>query len=269
LRNDDRRRLEALRARLMEESSSTTAKSSESVGAATSWLANVSRHPLFLTLIGFVLTSILGGYLTYWFNYQNQKHEIDTSTRNNAIAAVSDLSDLVNERRERAVLVISSIRRGAPETEIDARKLAYDEAYIRWNAKVPGDLLRVRAGLGLSYRSSYERYIDGLANFNILLYGTDPDKLLHGQQIPNNPGLFSIMDACLTKAFDAYRGESFEDSSAAMRIVSDCKFYRVYSQSISCFSTIAQSLYSAVNGMNGIPVITISDDQVVNACKPP
>jgi hypothetical protein len=255
----------------MDEVNKTTAESQQPLSLATSvsWLDNVSRHPLLLALVGFALTGILGGYLTYWFNYQTQQHEIETSTRNNALAAVSDLSDVVNERRERAVLVISSIRRGAPETEIDARKLAYDEAYIRWNAKVPGDLLRIRAGLGLSYRSSYERYIDGLTNFNILLYGTDANKLLHGQQIPANPGLLSIMDACLTIAFDAYRLNSFKTSPAVLSMISDCKFYKTYSQMISCFSFISESLYSAVDKVKGISAIPLSDEQVVEACRPP
>ena len=239
------------------------------VATATSRLGDILRHPLFLALVGFVFTGILGGYLSYWFNDQNQKHEIEATTRISALAAVSDLSDLVNERRERAVLVISSIRRGAPESEINARKLAYDEAYIRWNAKVPGDLLRIRAGLGLSYKSSYEKYIDGLANFNIMLYGTDQIKLLNGQQISPNPGLISIMDACLTQAFHAYRMNSFKTSPEILNIVADCKFYKIYSQFIRCFSTIAESLYSAVNNIKGVPSIPIADDKVVEACRPP
>jgi hypothetical protein len=267
MRRDDLRRLEALRARLTGESIAAKGQPISPV-VPTSWVENVSRHPLFLALIGFALTGILGGYLTYWFNYQNQTHEFESSTRNNAIAAVSDMSDLVNERRERAALVISAIRRTAPESEINARKLAYDEAYIRWNAKMPGDLLRIRAGLGLLYRSSYERYIDGLTNFNILLYGTDASKLLHGQQIQPNPGLLSIMDTCLTQASDAYRLDSFKISPATLAIISNCKFYKAYSQTISCFSMISESLYSAVES-KGNPVIPISDEQVVEACSPP
>jgi hypothetical protein len=123
---------------------------------STSQFDNLVRHPLFLAVIGFIFTGVLGAYLTYRFNDQTQQHETERSTRNSALAAVSDLSDLVNERRERANLVVSSIRRGAPEIEANARKVAYDEAYIRWNAKVPGDLLRIRAGLGFLYKSSYE-----------------------------------------------------------------------------------------------------------------
>jgi hypothetical protein len=181
-----------------------------------SWLDNVSRHPLFLTIMGFLLTGILGGLLTYYLNNQNHKQEIENSTRNNALAAVSDLSDVVNERRECAELVISSIQRGAPEVEVDARKSAYDEAYIRWNVKVLGDLLRIRAGLGQSYKSSYETYIDGLTNFNMLLSAADPSKPPPEHAIP---GLRSVMDTCLTNAFDKYRLNSFKTSQEVGNII--------------------------------------------------
>ena len=113
------------------------------------------------------MSGILGGYLTWWLNYRDHLQDLETSIRNSAITAVSDISELANERRTRGKLVVSAILRGAPETEVVARKTAYDEAYIRWDAKVPGDLLRIRSGLHWS-RSRYEKYIDGLANANIL-----------------------------------------------------------------------------------------------------
>src|SRR5262245_46549976 len=174
-------------------------------------LVELSRHPLVVTFVGFLCTGILGGYLTWWLNYRDHLHDMETSIRNSAIAAVIDISELVNERRTRSKLVVSAIERGAPETEVVGRKSAYDEAYILWNAKIPGDLLRMRAGLHWSKshyeidwsRSRYEKYIDGLTNANIFLQGIDADAtmLMHSPQTAAIPGLFTIMDACLTRAF--------------------------------------------------------------------
>ncbi len=220
-----------------------------------------------MTLFGFICTGILGASLTWWLNARSHMQDVETSIRESAIGAVSDISELVNERRERGVLVISSIRRGAPEAEIVARKTAYDEAYIRWNAKVPGDLLRIRAGLRWT-RSRYEKYIDGLTNANILLHATDENSLLHGQQFSPNPGLFGIMDGCLTRAFDAYRAASFTPSPQATKEWTDCKFMQVYRQSIDCFSMIAEAMYIVVNA-EGASTTPVSDQQVVDACKPP
>jgi hypothetical protein len=143
--------------------------------AEKSWLADVSRHPLFLTIVGFVLTSIIGGSLTYWFSSLSQEHQIEETTRNSAISAVGDIAELVSERRQRASLLIREIERGAAQKEAEALKAAYDEAFVRWNVKLPSAILRVKAGLGSKYPLFVDRYIDGLVNLNFLLAGANTD----------------------------------------------------------------------------------------------
>jgi hypothetical protein len=231
-------------------------------------LAEMSRHPLVVTLVGFLCTGILGGYLTWWLNYRDHLHDMEISIRNSAVAAVIDISELVNERRTRSKLVVSAIERGAPESEVVARKSAYD-AYIRWNAKVPGDLLRMRAGLHWS-RSRYERYIDGLTNASIFMHGIDVDAtaLLHEPQVAASPALFSIMDACLTRVFDAYRANSFTRSDKISAKLAECKIDEVYTRFGSCFARIAEAMYKAVNEI-GEPSMPVSDQPVIAACKPP
>src|SRR3978361_434616 len=99
------------------------------------WARDLLVHPLFVALVGFVLTGILGSYLTARFSDQAHERDVELSTRSFALAAISDISDLTKQRRERAVPVASSINRGASAVEEDARKLAYDEAFVRWNAR--------------------------------------------------------------------------------------------------------------------------------------
>jgi hypothetical protein len=166
-------------------------------------------------------------------------------------------------------LVASAVNRGAPLEELRARKVAYDESYIRWNAKIPGDLLRIRAGLRLSYRSDYERYVDGLTNVSVLIYGTDADTLLKGQQLPRRPGLFSLMDSCLTDAADAAAADTAHPSPAAVHIIADCKFFELYRRAVTCFSTVSESLFGAINLTQGAPLLSISNQQLINACTPP
>jgi hypothetical protein len=96
----------------------------------------------------------------------------------------------------------------------------------------------------------------------------DATQLLHGPQLAANPGLLSIMDACLTKAFDAYRVNKFTPSDQIPEILSSCKFSEVYARSIVCFSIIAEALYIAVNEV-GAPNVPVSDQPVVAACSPP
>jgi hypothetical protein len=232
-----------------------------------------SRHPLVVTLVGFFLTGILGAYLTSWLNSRSHLNEKETSVRENAIAAVTDISELFHERRQRGRLVASAMTRKAPETEVTARKTGYDEAFVRWNVKIPGDLLRMRAGLHWSRardgtyddwsRLRYEKYIDTLISAEMLFHLSDKE-----DPPATRPGLFRIMDDCLTKAFDAYRTNSFLRNEESIEILSACKFSDVHAQSVRCFARIAEALYKAVNEI-GEPTRPHSDEPIIAACNPP
>jgi hypothetical protein len=248
-------------------STSVEADACQLDGDAKSGVDTWSRHPLVVTMVGFLCAGVLGGLLTWWLNSRDHAHDIDSSIRNNAIGAVSEISDLVNERRARGRLVISAIERGAPEAEVISRKLAYDEAYIRWNSKIPGDLLRIRAGLHWS-PSHYERYVDSLTNANFLISQSVGGTPLRVKNATTNPGLFSIMDACLTKAVDAYRLNSFTFSESISQLLSSCKFSEVYVKSIDCFALVAEELYMAVNEVVASRLPN-SDKLVTDACTPP
>lgn len=211
------------------------------------------------------------------FNNRSHERDIEIATRTNAFAALGDVSDLTNERRERAALVASAINRGAPAAETDARKLAYDEAYIRWNARVPGDLLRVRSALQLNYQPLYEGYIDALTNVDALKFADDPDKLLRNQQNSHQSGLFSKMDVCITRAYDSYRANGYDFYQArglniltkAQKILKACNFPTLYSRSIFCFSTISESLYRSISAFRTMKTAKVSKEEVTESCTPP
>jgi hypothetical protein len=226
------------------------------------------RSPLLATFPNFFLTTIMGGAFLWFLNSLNHHQDVEAATRNSAVAAVVDVSELVNERRVRAGLTINAIRRLVPEAEANARKAAYDDAFVRWNAKMPGDLLRIRAGLNLSRRSDFERYIDALTDASNLLPAGDSS--LPQRHFPERiPGLLSILDDCVTNAFDAYRADLFKNADKANELLRTCHYAQVYSMSVRCFAMIAESMYSAVNGIAGIGKVAISEADVVQACMPP
>lgn len=226
------------------------------------------RSPLLSSFPNFFLTTIMGGAFLWFLNSLNHHQDVEEATRNSAVAAVVDVSELVNERRVRAGLTVNAIRRLAPEAEVNARKAAYDDAFVRWNAKMPGDLLRIRAGLNLSRRSDFERYIDALTDASNLLPANDSS--LPQRRFPERiPGLLSMLDECVTDAFDAYRGDLFKNADKAKELLRTCRYAQVYSMSIRCFGMIAESMYSAVNGITGIGKVAISEADVVQACMPP
>jgi hypothetical protein len=109
-------------------------------------------------------------------------------TRRTAIQA---LSRFIYERRVRAELLASALRRnaqkpvGASVDELVKRKQLYDEAYVAWNANHQANLLLVRQVLGAKDYSDFESVVE----FRLV-------KLV-----------FAPLDACLTQAYDrAIRG---------------------------------------------------------------
>lgn len=143
-----------------------------------------SRHPLVITIVGFLLTGVVASLLT--------KEIEDARFRNNllienakakklaGVNAVNELAALIYERRVRAELLASSLRRGAELAEVRARKQAYDDAYTRWNINVQRTNLTIREMVGAKEYSKIEAHIQ---------YGLTPH--------------LRTADAFLTKGYDA------------------------------------------------------------------
>ena len=223
-------------------------------------------HPAATRIIEFLLAGGVVAVASILVTYINHQQDMTIATRNAAVAAVSQLSDLTSERRERAALVVSSIRRGGPEKETEDRKVAYDEAYVKWNSLVPGKLLEIRARLGLDYGSFFQDYVDGLTDTERLQH-VIPDKR-DKPAVSASPGLLNIMDSCVTQAYDAYRLTDFKDNRLARYIVDQCSFFPTYNDLVICVSNISRALYDAVIG-NALAPSSAQADETVASCTPP
>lgn len=115
-----------------------------------------------------IITASVGAWLGQTYaKYQSRKQSIES------------LVHLVYERRTRAGLVVSSLRRGADLEEIRYRKRAYDEAYVAWNKSVMQNIFAIREVTGEHMISGLEKhYEDGLV------------------------AAMADVDRCLTKAVD-------------------------------------------------------------------
>ena len=129
-------------------------------------------------LIAFALASaVLNGVITAsvgaWLGQTYAKY---TARRQ----SIESLVHLVYERRTRAGMVTSALKRGADIDEIRYRKRAYDEAYVDWNKNVMQNIFAIREVTGEHLISGLEKYYeDGLV------------------------AAMADVDRCLTKAYDA------------------------------------------------------------------
>jgi hypothetical protein len=142
--------------------------------------------PLFLFLIGHMVSDSVR-------RAEDSRKELEaqrqlSETRRVAIQA---FSRFIYERRVRAELLASALRRNA-EKPVDAsidelvrRKQLYDEAYVSWNANHQANLLLVRQVLDAGDYSEFESIVE----FRLV------------KQV------FAPLDTCLTRAYDhAIRG---------------------------------------------------------------
>lgn len=204
-----------------------------------------------VTVVGFILTGILGAVFTWKLNSiatehedaraeQTKQAELLAATHDRAVEAVRQIIDLINERRTRAVLVAYSIRREASQKEVEDRKKAYDEIYVRWNTKSQSIDLQIRELFKQIAPSDYERYVDSLT------FRVSP--VANGNEMNYKPGLLSILDKCVTDAFDAYRKENFQQNKMAMEIIYTCNIDEIDSSIMACSQTMGESLFAIVSG---------------------
>lgn len=121
------------------------------------------RHPLLHLVVGFLLTWLVGTVLTgYWKDKQLRNDRALENDRLRAAAnfqSIQQLSELMYERRTRAEMLASALRRNWPLEEVRTRKAAYDSAYVRWNRGIMQTYLTIRGIVDEKDYSSIEAHV--------------------------------------------------------------------------------------------------------------
>ncbi len=150
------------------------------------------------------ITASVGAWLGQTYaRYQSRRQSIES------------IVHLVYERRTRAGMVSSALRRGADLDEVRFRKRAYDEAYVEWNKNIMQNIFAIREVTGEHMISTLE--------------GDFQDNLV---------AAMSDVDRCLTKAFDArIQGQDPKP------ILDDCHMGAMHQFVLDCGATFTNELY--------------------------
>jgi hypothetical protein len=151
-----------------------------------------------------VITATVGAWLA-------QTYAVHQSRRQ----AIENIAHHVYERRTRAGMVVSAIRRDAEIDEVRHRKRAYDEAYVDWNKNVLLNLFAIREAAGELKISTLE------PNFE--------DGLVAGM---------ADVDRCLTQGYD--RRLAGEDAKAVLEA---CRMGELHQFTLDCGATFTNELY--------------------------
>lgn len=155
-------------------------------------------------VINGIITASVGAWLAQTYStYQARR------------AAIETIAHLVYERRTRAGMVASSIRRNAELEEVRHRKQAYDEAYVGWNKNVLLNLFAIREAAGDLNVSSLEPVFE--------------DHLI---------AAMADQDRCVTKAYDARIAN--QDAKA---VLEECRMAALHQYVLDCGATFTNELY--------------------------
>ena len=135
--------------------------------------AGLTRQTLLVfTIVSAGLNGIVTASVGAWL-----AHSYTTAQTHRS--SIDGLASLLYDRRTRAGLVVSSLRRNAELDELRHRKQAYDEAYVDWNKNLRQNLFAIRDVMGEGAFTALEQDFEN--------YLVQP---------------LAKIDACVTKAYD-------------------------------------------------------------------
>lgn len=199
--------------------------------------ARLTRRQLIaFALVSAAINGIITASVGAWLGQTYTKYQARRQS-------IENLVHLVYERRTRAGMVASSLRRGADLDEIRFRKRAYDEAYVDWNKNVMQNVFAIREVTGEHLISGLETYYEN--------------------------GLVESMadvDRCLTKAYDARLANS--DPKVELE---KCHMAALHQFVLDCGATFTNELYKLTK-LSFIPFSTTqesratSEKRIAKAC---
>lgn len=161
--------------------------------------------------------------------------------------SVQGIADLIYERRARAGMVVSALRRNAELDEIKYRKRAYDEVFVEWNKRIQQNVFQIRELVGERDVSLTEQEF---------------------QDLVVRP--LSYIDTCLTKAYDLRVG-----GQEPLATLESCEMPVLHQLVLDCASAFTDELYKLTR-LSFSPFSTAKADfvsrgrtRIVNACSRP
>ena len=171
--------------------------------------SGLMRHTLVMFAL---LTAVLNGIVTASVGaWLGQTYTSHLARRE----AVQGLADLVYERRARAGLVVSSLRRNAELDELRHRKRGYDDVFVEWNKRIQNNILQIRDLIGAKDAAGLE---------GVLQEGLVP--------------ALTEMDGCLTKGYDVrIAGQD------PLPVIEGCQFQLLHQFALDCAKGITDELF--------------------------
>lgn len=157
-------------------------------------LSRTLAHPLLLTLVGFLLTALIGTMIESRFSEAQRQAEavrmeveLALTDERRAAEDMLELFALLQARTSLGGMLQSAITRGDDAAVLERKRL-YDQAFLQWNVRLVPSLVRFRQNL--SDENDVPIVHQSLSEDFVYVRVTEP---------------LGRSDACLTAAYDAWR----------------------------------------------------------------
>ena len=118
-------------------------------------LAEFLKHPTANLILGFVLTGVIGGALTNYYQFQRQVETQKLAQIKARKEAITGFSGLNAEHLAHAERLIRALEAGAKPEAVSELADAYETAQVRWRTETSpalmADLRRVSLGFARKY----------------------------------------------------------------------------------------------------------------------
>lgn len=165
---------------------------------------NLVAFAVVTAVINGIVTASVGAWLAQTYSGHQARRQ-----------SVQSIADLIYERRARAGMVVSTMRRGADNDELRFRKRAYDEVFVEWNKRIQNNVLQVREVVGARETTSFEQLMQDLLV----------------------PALTQV-DVCLTKAYDLRLA-----GQDPMPTIEACRFPLLHQFTLDCAKGLTDELF--------------------------
>jgi len=202
---------------------SSAALTKNKLGESKSGWRKTLDHPLSAVIVGFLLTGLVGTWLTNYYSQKQKSLEERRQEYQDSTKAVQEISKLIYTRYTRAMMLKSALSRKADIAEIKERKRLYDDVFVEWNSNLQSNMLWIRK---LIHQTRYSRFEDAV-EFRL---------------VP----LFREVDQSLTRAYDRRRlnkdANIEPELSAATEQIGSV---------LDCCYAVTDELFSFVSAQNG------------------
>ena len=176
----------------------------------------ILRHPLVPVFAGFLLTGIVGTWLTNYYMEERAQAQLEETANQRRHEALQELVLMFADRNVRAELLVNGIIQQSATIDLAELKKHYDDSYMNWKKNLPALTLIIRD----------------------LVPPNDAEQVFQGLDTRMVQRIWKPLRSCITTAYNASVA-----GKEARKILQNCEASELIARSGTCGNAIIDVLF--------------------------